>query len=646
MWTWLTRSAATPIARLASRKTPARTSRKVRRPALSLEWLEHREVPAVAIQFDFSHDTAGFFADPNRRAVLQRAADDVSARLSANLPAVLPGGANNYGLSFFSPSNGQMATVANRALPANTLVVYAGGRDLPGSSAGVGGFGGYSASGTADWMNLLRSRGVGGAMLWGGSLTFDTTSNWFFGSTTAGLNGSQIDFYSVAAHELGHLLGLGTAPTWFGQVSGGAFYGPNARAVYGGAVPLGGDGAHWADGVTVGGQPVSLDPILTLGTRVPLTTLDYAGLADIGWAVSANPASPPPAAPPPAPPPPAPPPVVVPPLGNTGSVPVVLTGPPDGSAQAFTLTADGNLAYAGGRMMPFPGFTGVVRATVADFNGDGTSDYAFATGSGTAAAVRVVNGKTGADLVPTSYVLDGFGGGVFLAAGDINRDGKAELAVSADAGGGTRISIYKVTDGGLSRVTDFLAFGDPDFRGGSRVALGDVNRDGVADLIVGAGIGGGPRVAVYSGTGLATGQPTKLLPDFFALDPALRSGVFVTTADLDGDGYSDVIYSTGNTGGPRVRVVGGSVLSANPGRDAYFLPAMADFFALDPNDRNGVRLAARDLNADGKAELIVGNGDRANPIVRVLSWPNLATSGAPYIDPFTDSLMVDGLYVG
>jgi hypothetical protein len=618
-----------------------RRTTKSRRPTLTLEWLEQREVPAITILFDYSLDTAGFFSDPNRRAVLQQAADDISSHLNASLGAIIPGGQNSFSESFFNPADGQVTSVQNRAIPANTLLIYAGGRALTGNEAGIGGYGGYGASGTQDWLNYLHARGVGGATIWGGSLTFDTTTNWFVGTDTAGLSGNQVDFYSVATHELGHLLGIGTLPTWFSQVSSGTFHGPHADAAYGGAVPVYGDSAHWADGLTVNGQRASLDPILPMGQRVPFSSLDYAALIDLGWVVSdgTSPVVPPA-------PPPAPPPVVVPPLGNPGTSPVILTGPPDGSAQAFTLNANGQLVLNGNRMYPFPGFTGVIRTTVADFNGDGTADYAFATGAGTAARVRIIDGKTGDDLAPATTVLDGFAGGVFLAAADIDRDGKAELAVSADAGGGTRVSLYKLDGSGLHRAADFLAFGDPSFRGGSRVALGDVNRDGAADLIVGAGIGGGPRVAIYSGTSLLAGRAERLVPDFFALDPSLRSGVFVTTADLDGDGYADVIYSTGNTGGPRVRVVSGSVLSANPGRDAYFLPAMADFFAFDANDRNGVRIAARDLNGDGKAELVVAGGDRANPVVRVFSYPNLGSPNAPYTDPFADPLMVDGVYVG
>lgn len=621
-------------------KVRKNTSKKAtpirRRPALKLEALEAREVPAVAIQFDYSLDTAGFFNDPAKRAVLQQAANDIGSHLSANLPGVAASGGNTYSVSFFNPATGQQVVLNNPVLYANTLTVYAGGRAMSGGEAGVGGFGGFGAGGTQDWLTAIQARGVGGTMLWGGSLAFDTTASWYT-SLSGAPSGNQIDFYSVASHELGHLLGIGTAPSWFAQVSGGAFHGGNADGVYGGGVPVYGDSAHWANGLTVGGTRAAMDPILQMGTRVGFSSLDYAALADIGWGVGSPTAPVVPVAP-------TPPPVVLPPINTSTNNPVVLTGPADGSAQAFTMSSGGGLDALGSRFTPFPGFTGVIRSAVADFNGDGVQDYAFGTGAGVGAQIRIFSGKDGSTLAGPTGVFDGFAGGVFLAAGDIDRDGRAELAVSADAGGGTRIGLFKVDASGLHRVVDFLAFGDSNFRGGSRIAMGDVNHDGYGDLIVGAGVGGAPRVAVYSGTGLLAGEARHLIPDFYALDPGLRSGVFVSAADLDGDGYSDVVYSVGNTGGPRVRIVGGATLTANPGRDAYGLPAMADFFALDPNDRNGIRLTARDLNGDGKAELIVAGGGTANPVVRVFSYPNFgaaATAG----DPIAGAT-IDGLYVG
>jgi hypothetical protein len=402
---------------------------------------------------------------------------------------------------------------------------------------------------------------------------------------------------------------------------------------------------------------------LQTGTRVTFSLLDYEALSDLGWSLSSSssnvPASPPPPTISAAPLPFAPVPLGSPLLqittppnshGNGCSCPlcnlVALTGPTDGSAQIFSENSNGQLVAAGPSFIPFPGYTGVVRATIADFNGDGIADFAFATGSGVAGSVRIINGATGKDLVAPTTVLGGFTGGVFLAAGDVNGDGSAELAVSADTGGGPRVQLFEIKNGALDDVLDFIAFNSPNFRGGVRVAMGDVNGDGVADLIVGAGTGGGPRVSIYNGASLLSGNPTRLVPDFFALDPNLRSGVYVTAADVNGDGLADVIYSTGDTGGPRVRVVSGQLLMDNPGADVATLPALADFYALDANDRNGIRVAARDLDGDGKAELIVASGAIDNPSVRIIPLDQMNVPTTSLQNPFGDIDTIDGIYVG
>jgi hypothetical protein len=604
-----------------------------RRPSLAPEWLEERDVPALAIQLDYSYDTAGFFADPVRRAVLQQAANDLGAPITTSLAAIIPGGTNTWTQTFIDPSTGQPARVTDPVVGPDTVVVYIGARDLPGSTVAATVRGDYVADGSRAWLSGLRTRSPTGSGAWGASVAFDTRTNWYFGASAAGIGRTQVDFYSVAVHELGHVLGIGASRAWSAQVSGGYFVGPNAQAVYGGPVPLDEDASHWADGIVVNGQPVALDPTVRGGARVPFSSLDWAALQDLGWSFGGS-------APPGGP-------VFTPPWVQAAFPSVVLTG--DGMARAFTLNETGKLVAAGPLLTPFSGFAGAVRAATADFNGDGVADFAFGTGAGTQAAIRIINGADGSDLVGPTAVLDWFTGGVYVAAGDLNGDGRAELAVSADAGGGTRVTVFRVARGGLVPIADFFAFGDEEFRGGSRVALGDVNGDGAADLLVGAGIGGGPRVAVYDGRSLLTGSPRSLVPDFFALDPALRSGVFVTAADLDGDEFADVIYSTGATGGPRVRVVSGAVLAASPGQDAYVLPALADFFALDPADRSGLRIAARDLDADGRAELVVASGSSTNPQVRVVMLADMVSStgpGSPIQDPFGGMISADGIYVG
>ncbi|HEX4612698.1 MAG TPA: FG-GAP-like repeat-containing protein, partial [Urbifossiella sp.] len=517
------------------------------RPRFALEPLEAREVPALTITIDYSLDTSGFFNDATRRAVIEQAAADLGSHIDTPLAAITPGGGNSWNEVFTNPATGATTSVPSPTVAADTIVVYVGAENLTGAELGEGGPGTYSASGSGAWQSFLASRGPAGITAWGGSISFDSNANWFFGTSAAGIGRAQTDFYTVATHELGHVLGIGTASRWFAQIANGTFTGPNAEAVYGGPVPVTSDGSHWKDGLTVNGQPVSLDPTVTPGARVPFSALDYAGLEDIGWTIGTGDGTTPVATTQSNPQP----------WAGTwtslaGKAVVVLSGATAGTAQAFVEAADGTLTAIGPVITPFIGGSGAIRAVVGDFNGDGTPDLAFGTGPGTTAAVRILNGRTGTDLGGLTTVLDGFSGGVYLAAGDLNKDGRAELAVSADAGGGTRVTVYRVART-LTALADFIALDDPTFRGGSRVAIGDVNRDGYADLIVGAGIGGGPRVAVYDGRTVSGGTPARLVPDFFALDPTLRSGVFITAADLNGDGYADLAYGTGATGGPRIR---------------------------------------------------------------------------------------------
>ena len=62
------------------------------------------------------------------------------------------------------------------------------------------------------------------------------------------------------------------------------------------------------------------------------------------------------------------------------------------------------------------------------------------------------------------------------------------VAVGADAGGGPHVKVFDEND---QQIFSFFAY-DPAFAGGVRVAVGDVNGDGVSDIITGAGRGGGP----------------------------------------------------------------------------------------------------------------------------------------------------------
>ena len=256
----------------------------------------------VSISFDYTYDTGGFFSGANNiaRTDLEAAASALQSRLADTLSAIGPGGGNSWSNTFMNPATGAQQTVANPSIAANTLVVYVGVRSLSSSELALAGFGGYSASGTQPWLDTVSKRGQTGAPNtdfgpWGGSISFSTSASWYFDPdpSTVDVPAGQNDFYSVALHELGHVLGIGGATSWDKLINGSSqFTGAAAVGVYGGLVPVTADHGHWADGTmsTIPGtsthQEAAMDPTITVGTRKYFTDLDFAGLSGIGWEVA------------------------------------------------------------------------------------------------------------------------------------------------------------------------------------------------------------------------------------------------------------------------------------------------------------------------------------------------------------------------
>jgi hypothetical protein len=185
------------------------------------------------------------------------------------------------------------------------------------------------------------------------------------------------------------------------------------------------------------------------------------------------------------------------------------------------------------------------------------ADLVVGTGPGSPTRVLVLDGKTQAQIFSINPFEAAFTGGVYVAAGDLNGDGTADLVITPDEGGGPRVRVF---DGdGFGQVADFFGIDDPNFRGGARAAVGD----GAGDLIVAAGFQGGPRVAGFSGTSLGS-SPVKVFGNFFAFEQTLRNGVFITAGDLDGDGFAEVIAGAAPAAAPGLRRSAESHCSATP----------------------------------------------------------------------------------
>jgi hypothetical protein len=150
------------------------------------------------------------------------------------------------------------------------------------------------------------------------------------------------------------------------------------------------------------------------------------------------------------------------------------------------------------------------------------------------------------------------------------------VVTAAGPGGGPHVRVVDAT--GRERAS-FFAYA-PGFTGGVRVATGDVNGDGVADVITGPGPGGGPHVQVFDGRALFDGS-LVLLHSFFAYPPGFTGGVFVGAVDLTADGKADIVTAAGAGGGPHVRAFDGVTGAALPG-------PVGSFFAYPPGFTGGV----------------------------------------------------------
>jgi hypothetical protein len=225
--------------------------------------------------------------------------------------------------------------------------------------------------------------------------------------------------------------------------------------------------------------------------------------------------------------------------------------------------------------------------------GDPLSFVAIGSGPGEVAEVRVTDTAGSRQFSFNPYPA-AFKGGVRVGVGDVNNDGTPDIVTAAGPGGGPHIRVID----GQSRelIFDFFAF-DQDFRGGVTVALGDFNGDGHADILVGADAGGGPHLRIFSGKDL------DLLANFFAFDAGFRGGVRVAAGDLNGDGRPDIVVGAGTGGGPHVRI-----FEMGQGGVSQLDHALANFFAYNSEFRGGVFLAVGDLNGDGRDDLVTTPG--------------------------------------
>ncbi|MDD2680675.1 MAG: S8 family serine peptidase [Patescibacteria group bacterium] len=275
-------------------------------------------------------------------------------------------------------------------------------------------------------------------------------------------------------------------------------------------------------------------------------------------------------------------------------------------------------------------------------------------------------------VILEDIILAEAAGGQGLASGDVDANGEDEIVVGSPVGSDPYINIYGPKGDLRGR---FLVYG-LNFKGGFSVAVADINDDGKAEIIVGAGAGGGPHVRIFDHKGILKGQ-------FFAYEDSFRGGVNVAAGNIDGRGAAEIITARGQGGEPEIKIFdrhanlqgqffayersfkGGVqiaiantdgrndnnkdeiIVSPGPGREPLIkvfsnkAVLKKSFLAYGRNWQGGVNVASTDLDNDGRADIVTGAMSGAAPHVRVFSGQGeLVESFYAYADTFIGGVKV------
>lgn len=338
----------------------------------------------------------------------------------------------------------------------------------------------------------------------------------------------------------------------------------------------------------------------------------------------------------------------------------VIYGKTDGGRVSLAGIADGDGGFLINSQFRYAGYflSGKSVASAGDFDGDGLGDIVIGAPStdlsGTANAGRVflVFGSSDSGRVELSDVLDGMGGFalngdstggmagyIVNGAGDVNGDGLGDLMVGAPTAWvdgvlvGRTYIVFGTSARGNIELSDvaegrggFAVNGSclGDFAGQAAPA-GDVNGDGLADLIVGSYRAGASEGANRSAAHVIFGKTSGSPVDFSAIDSGtggfsvfglggrdLAGHAVAGIGDINGDGLADFAISApyGDAGirgdAGRVYVVFGKNDSApvelsaiETGQGGFALTAM--FLDLP-----GAALTSADLNGDGISDIVIG----------------------------------------
>jgi hypothetical protein len=228
--------------------------------------------------------------------------------------------------------------------------------------------------------------------------------------------------------------------------------------------------------------------------------------------------------------------------------------------------------------------SGPVAIDVGDLNGDGKPDLAVADGGGSTISIFLGDG---AGNFPSGSTVTAGTNSTSVAIGDFNGDGHPDLASVSGGFGHLDVNLNNgngTFGAAVNYATGFVANG---------VTVGDFNGDGKADLAVACVFPSGDGVSVLLGNGDGTFQP------FVSYSAGNQTPGYITTADLNGDGKTDLVTANYASTG----AFANNSISLLPGNgDGTFGTARVYYGGMAP-----AAVAVGDFNGDGKQDVVSAN---------------------------------------